>query len=136
MKFSLKILLWTIIVMALALGFSGFYFVNYVFETSLEREVGQAMDESSILGFAFETAALSVPAKYSVLPDNTVEEIAANLERGGQSSGRLLRISDEGKTDLKWTMRFYSRPTKIIKRTGSLQRGTNITCIPERRSMR
>ena len=41
MKFSLKILLWTIIVMALALGFSGFYFVNYVFETSLEREVGQ-----------------------------------------------------------------------------------------------
>ncbi len=100
MKFSLKILLWTIIVMALALGFSGFYFVNYVFETSLEREVGQAMDESSILGFAFETAALSVPAKYSVLPDNTVEEIAANLERGGQSSGRLLRISDEGKTVL------------------------------------
>lgn len=96
--------------MALALGFSGFYFVNYVFETSLEREVGQAMDESSILGFAFETAALSVPAKYSVLPDNTVEEIAANLERGGQSTGRLLRISDEEKmcsmpaTVLRWTM--------------------------------
>lgn len=100
MKFSLKILLWTIIIMALALGFSGFYFVNYVFETSLEREVGQAMDESSILGFAFETAALSVPAKYSVLPDNTVEEIAANLERGGQSASRLLRISDEEKNVL------------------------------------
>lgn len=100
MKFSLKILLWMIIVMALALGFSGFYFVNYVFETSLEREVGQAMDETSILGFAFETAALSVPAKYSVLPDNTVEEIAANLERGGQSDGRLLRISDEEKNVL------------------------------------
>ena len=100
MKFSLKILLWMIIVMALALGFSGFYFVNYVFETSLEREVGQAMDETNILGFAFETAALSVPAKYSVLPDNTVEEIAANLERGGQSDGRLLRISDEEKNIL------------------------------------
>ena len=100
MKFSLKILLWMIIVMALALGFSGFYFVNYVFETSLEREVGQAKDETNILGFAFETAALSVPAKYSVLPDNTVEEIAANLERGGQSDGRLLRISDEEKNVL------------------------------------
>lgn len=88
------------IVMALALGFSGFYFVNYVFETSLEREVGQAMDESSIISFAFETAALSVPAKYSVLPDSTVEEIAANLERGGQSASRLLRISDEEKNKL------------------------------------
>ena len=69
------------IVMALALGFSGFYFVNYVFETSLQREIGQALDESSILRFAFETAALNVPAKYSVLPDSTVEEIASNLEK-------------------------------------------------------
>ena len=39
MKFSLKLLLWTIIVMAVALGFSGYFFVNYVFETSLAREV-------------------------------------------------------------------------------------------------
>ncbi len=100
MKFSLKLLLWTIVVMALALGFSGFYFVNYVFETSLEREVGQALDESSILSFAFETAALNVPAKYSVLPDSTVEEIASNLETGGRSTSRLLRISDEEKNVL------------------------------------
>ena len=64
MKFSLKLLLWTIIIMAIALGFSGFYFVNYVFETSLAREVGQALDENSILSFAFETAALNVPVKY------------------------------------------------------------------------
>ena len=100
MKFSYKLLLSTIIVMALALGFSGFYFVNYVFETSLEREVGQAMDESSILSFAFETAALNVPTRYNVLPDSTVEEIASNLETGGQSARRLLRISDEEKNVL------------------------------------
>lgn len=97
MKISLKMLLSTITVMALALGFSGFYFVNYVFETSLEREVGQAGDESSILSFAFETAVLNVPAKYSVLPDSTVEEIALNLERSGRSTSRLLRIADEQK---------------------------------------
>lgn len=97
MKISLKLLLSTIVVMALALGLSGFYFVNYVFETSLEREVGQAGDESSILSFAFETAALNVPAKYSVLPDTTVEEIASNLERGGRSTNRLIRIADEQK---------------------------------------
>jgi len=117
MKFSLKILLWTIIVMALALGFSGFYFVNYVFETSLEREVGQAMDESSILGFAFETAALSVPAKYSVLPDNTVEEIASNLERGGQSASRLLRISDEEKNVL-YESDGFEMDDELLRQTG------------------
>lgn len=100
MKFSIKLVLSTMIVLALALGFSGFYFVNYVFETSLDREVGQALDESSILSFAFETAALNVPLKYSVLPDSVVEEIASKLEMGGQSGGRLLRIADEEKNIL------------------------------------
>ena len=61
MKFSLKLLLCTMIVMALGFGFSGFYFVNYVFETAMDREVGQALDDNSILRFAFETAALNVP---------------------------------------------------------------------------
>ena len=92
MKFSFKLLLWTIIVLALALGISGYYFVDYVFETSMERETGQAMDESRILGFAFETAALNAPTKYDVLADRTIQEIALNLENKGS---RLLRISDE-----------------------------------------
>lgn len=100
MKFSIKLVLSTMIVLALALGLSGFYFVNYVFETSLDREVGQALDESSILSFAFETAALNVPLKYSVLPDSVVEEIASKLEMGGQGGGRLLRIADEEKNIL------------------------------------
>lgn len=100
MKFSLKLLLWTMIVMAIALGFSGFYFVNYVFETSLDREIGQAIDENSILRFAFETAALNVPVKYDVLQDNTVEQIASNLETSGQEVRRLLRLSDEQKNVL------------------------------------
>lgn len=97
MRFSSKLLLCTMIVMALAFGFSGFYFVNYVFETSLLREAGQALDENSILCFAFETAALNVPAKYDILQNNTVEQIASNLEKGGQSASRMLRFSDEEK---------------------------------------
>ncbi|MDE6845928.1 MAG: HAMP domain-containing histidine kinase [Lachnospiraceae bacterium] len=100
MKFSHKLLLWTTIIIALTLGLSGYYFVNYVFETSLEREVGQALDENSILRFAFETAALNVPVKYDLLQNSSVEQIASNLETGGQGTGRLLRISDEEKNVL------------------------------------
>ena len=100
MKFSLKLLLSTIIVIALTLGVSGFYFVNYVFETALEREIDQALDENSILRFAFETAALNVPVKYDLLSDGSVGRIASNLETGGQSVRRLLRLSDEKKTIL------------------------------------
>ncbi len=97
MKFSGKLLLWTTIIIALTLGLSGYYFVNYVFRTSLQREIGQALDENSILRFAFETAALNVPVKYNLLQDSSVEQIASNLETGGQGTGRLLRISDEEK---------------------------------------
>lgn len=100
MKFSYKILLSTIIIMAAAFGFSGFFFVNYVFETSMEREIGQAMNESSILQFAFETAALNIPSKYEVLQNNTIEQIGVNLETGGAASNRLLRLSDENRTPL------------------------------------
>ena len=99
MKFSLKLLLWTMIVMAVALGFSGFYFVNYVFSTSMERETSQAIDENSILRFAFETAVLNVPVKYDILQDHTVEQVASKLE-GSQEAGRLLRLSDEQKNIL------------------------------------
>lgn len=100
MKFLYKILLCTIIIMAAAFGVSGYFFVNFVFQTALEREVAQALDGSSILRFAFETAALNVPTKYGVLQDVTVEQIGAKLDGGGQGSGRLLRISDEEKRTL------------------------------------
>ncbi len=99
MKFSYKILLWSIIIMAAAFGASGYFFVNYVFDTSIDREVGQALDESSIIQFAFETAALNIPTKYGVLQNSTIEQIGLNLESGGQG-GRLLRISDESKNPL------------------------------------
>lgn len=100
MKFSYKILLTTIVVMAVAFGVGGYFFVDYVFQTSLQREIEQAMDESSILQFAFETAALNVPSKYDVLRDTTVEEIGLNLEKGGQATTRLLRLSNEDKVPL------------------------------------
>lgn len=100
MKFSSKLLFCTMIVMAIALGFSGFYFVDSVFEMSLERETGQALDENSILCFAFETAALNVPAKYDVLQDSTVEQLASKLESSGQNASRMLRISNEEKQAL------------------------------------
>ena len=49
MKFSYKILLSTVLIMAIALGVSGYFFVNYVFDASMQREAGQALNESSIL---------------------------------------------------------------------------------------
>lgn len=100
MKFLYKIMLWTIITMATAFGISGYFFVNYVFKTALDREVDQALDDSNILQFALETAALNIPTKYDVLQDNAVQEIGSNLERSGQGSGRLLRISDEERSAL------------------------------------
>lgn len=101
MKFLYKILLWNIVIIAIAFGIGGYSFINFVFHTSMEREVEQAMDESSILQFAFETASLNIPSRYDVLQDTTIEEIGYNLEKGGQRAGaRRIRISDENKNVL------------------------------------
>ena len=97
MKFSYKILLSCIITMAVALGIGGYFFVNDVFEASMEREMEQAADDSNILQFAFETAALNIPAKYDLLQNSAVKEIGANLEKRGQGATRLLRLSDENR---------------------------------------
>lgn len=122
MKISYKILLWTIIIMAAAFGASGYFFVNYVFETSMEREVGQAMDDSSILQFAFETAALNIPSKYDVLQDSTIEEIGSNLENGGRGPGRLLRLSDEER-GLLYASEGFTEDTTFLEQ---IEAGTRI----------
>ena len=113
MKFSYKIVLVTIVVMALAFGIGGYFFVDYVFETSLDREINQAMDETSILQFAFETAALNVPSKYDVLQDSTIEQIGSNLERG-QGTDRMLRLSDEQKNIL-YTSEGFVEDIQLLK---------------------
>ena len=92
MKLSIKIWLCSIAVMAVAFGIGGYFFVNDVFEASMEREIKQAMDESSILRFAFETAALNAPSKYGMLSDSAVEKIGANLEKSGQDTLRRMRL--------------------------------------------
>ena len=58
MKFLYKLLLWNVVIIAVSLSVGGYFFVNYVFETSMEREVQQSLEENGIIQFAFETAAL------------------------------------------------------------------------------
>lgn len=117
MKFSLKILLSSIITMALAFGIGGYFFVEDVFSASLEREIGQAMDESSILRFAFETAALNIPSRYGMLQDSVVEEIGLSLERGGQGAGRLLRLSDENR-EILYASEEFTADTELLGSIG------------------
>ena len=100
MKFLYKILLWTIIIMATAFGVSGYFFVNNVFQTALDRAVDQALNDSNILQFALETAALNAPTKYNVLQDGAVQQIGANLDNSGQGYRRMIRLSDEERSAL------------------------------------
>ncbi len=97
MKFLYKLLLWNVIIMAVSVSIGGYFFVNFVFKTSMKREVQQSLEESSIMQFAFETAALNIPSRYNVLQDGTIQEIGVNLRNSGHDRGRLLRLSDENK---------------------------------------
>ena len=117
MKFVYKILLWTIIIMAVAFGLSGYLFVDSVFQKSMEREVAQALDGSNILRFAFETAALNIPTKYNVLQDVAVEQIGGKLESSGQGTERYLRLSNEEREALYQSIGF-TQDTGLLQQIG------------------
>lgn len=115
MKFLYKILLCTIIIMAAAFGFSGYFFVNFVFESALEREIEQALDGSNILRFAFETAALNIPTKYRVLQDTAVEQIGSRLESSGRNTARYLRLSGETR-EILYASNGFPEDTALLQR--------------------
>lgn len=125
MKFSYKILLCSIVTMAVSFGIGGYFFVNDVFRASLEREIGQAADDSSILKFAFETAALNIPSKYDMLQNGAVEEIGGNLENRGQGTQRLLRLSDENRNSLYASEGFVG-DTALLAKIGEQKRAYQI----------
>ena len=127
MKFLYKILLWTIIITAAAFGLSGYFFVNHVFEASLGREVAQTLDDSYILQFAFETAALNVPTKYDVLQDIAVQQIGANLENSVRGS-QFLRLSNENKKPIYASSNFLE-DTAFVQQ---VQEGTRSWQIVQR----
>ncbi len=128
MKFLYKILLWTIIITAAAFGLSGYFFVDHVFQTALEREIKQTLDDSNILRFAFETAALNIPTKYDVLQDIAVQQIGANLENSVRGTSQLLRLSNENKKTLYVSSNFLDDTTLLQQ----VQEGTRSWQIVQR----
>lgn len=131
MKFLYKLLLWNIVIMAVSLSVGGYVFVNFVFQTSMEREIRQSMEESNILQFAFETAALNIPSRYDVLQDTTIEEIGFNLENSGHGSGRLLRLSNESKQPL-YTSDGFVTETAFLQEITEDNRIYQVLCIENR----
>lgn len=113
MKFLYKLLLWNVVIIAVSLSIGGYSFVNFVFKTSMEREVEQSLEENGIIQFAFETAALNIPSRYNVLQDATIQEIGLNLKESGPRDGRLLRISDENKQILYASDNFVEERTLL-----------------------
>ena len=98
MKFSLKLFLWTISIVAATLAVGGYYIVNSMFQTSLARETKQVMDESGIIRFGFEISALNIPYKYEHLQDQDIARIAQRLDTGGEN--RYVRICGEDSVPL------------------------------------
>lgn len=98
MKFTLKLFLWTIAIVAATLAVGGYYIVNSMFESSLTRETKQVLDESGIIRFGFEISALNIPYKYEHLQDQDIARIARTLDTGGEN--RYVRICGEDTTSL------------------------------------
>ena len=124
MKFSWKLFMWTISIVAVTLAFGGYYLVSSFFQSVLSRETKQALDESVIICFAFETSALNIPSKYEHLQDRTVTQIGATLDSGGQN--RYIRISGEDTAAL-YESNGFSSDNSILNDASDSERIYKIT---------
>ena len=118
MKFSLKLFLWTISIVAATLAVGGYYIVNSMFQTSLARETKQVMDESGIIRFGFEISALNIPYKYEHLQDQDIARIAQRLDTGGEN--RYVRICGEDSVPLYASEGF---PAGSVSMKGDMDQG-------------
>ncbi|NNJ31766.1 sensor histidine kinase [Lacrimispora defluvii] len=118
MKFSLKLFLWTISIVAATLAVGGYYIVNSMFQTSLARETKQVMDESGIIRFGFEISALNIPYKYEHLQDQDIARIAQRLDTGGEN--RYVRICGEDSAPLYASEGF---PAGSVSMKGDMDQG-------------
>ncbi len=116
MRFSWKLFMCTISIVAITLAFGGYYIVNSFFKSALSRETKQAVDESGIIRFAFETTTLNIPSKYEHLQDQTIALIGATLDTGGQS--RYIRISAENAATLYESEEFCADASILSETSG------------------
>lgn len=93
MKFSWKVFVLTLAVIALASVSSGYFLIASVFQTDLEREIRVAQEGSQLLRYSFETAIGSLPSTYDSLNKNTVREIAQSLIASDLHENRWIRVS-------------------------------------------
>ena len=93
MKFKWKVFFSTIAVIAIAFAVGGYILVNATFQSSLEREVGQALDENLLIKLAYEAAS----ANYTTLTDQSIEDIVSQIE---QTGNRNIYVLDEDQTPL------------------------------------
>ena len=124
MRFSWKLFMWSISIVAVTLAFGGYYIVNSFFHSALSRETKQALDENGIIGFALETAALNIPSKYERLQDQTITQIGATLDTGGQN--RYIRISGED-TAILYESDGFCTDNDILSDTAGNERSYRIT---------
>ena len=113
MRFTVKVFFCTIIVIALAMGVSGYFLISSTFNATINRETRQALDESGILCFTIETFALNAPLKYEGLRDKTIAELASTLE-----TGQFIRINDEQKHELYSGPYFIEVADSILNEVG------------------
>lgn len=94
MKFSWKVFVTTVVIVAASFAVGGYILISSVFNTALEREVELSVGENRLLCFSFQTAAANVPqGDEKGLSNEVVTSIAQTLSSNG-SSRYDIRISD------------------------------------------
>ena len=81
MRFTWKLFVTILCIVAISLSASGYYLVEDSFTTTMEREVKRSFEDLIFIRFSYETAAANTPGRE--LSDDKIEGIGSKLKESG-----------------------------------------------------
>ncbi len=94
MRFSWKILLASVVVLALGLAAGGTLLIQYTFQEALERETEQALSENLYAARSLDLAVYAEYARAAVINDMIMQRVGQMLNENGMDE--LLLVSGDG----------------------------------------
>ncbi|MHB1315327.1 MAG: sensor histidine kinase [Christensenellales bacterium] len=106
MKFSFKVFISTIMVIAIVSSIGSYILIASSFESDIQRETKRGLDEYQLTRFAFESSMLSAQMQYSTVTEDILESIVK--QTAAMANGQKLAVYDSaGKRLASFPEKFF-----------------------------
>ena len=115
MKFSAKVFMCTIIIIAVSFSIGAYLLISGNFNSALEREIRRGLEEYQLLRFAYESGVLSRELQGDLLTEQMLKDVARQVASDVGSIQEMVRIYGDSLEGIYSTLDFQQRDLSLIQ---------------------